>query len=71
MHLGLRPDGDGTPSRSVERANALFHLAAMNRGVYLSARGLMSLSTVLGEAELREAKDRLSAAIGDVAGELA
>ena len=71
LHLSINPpEHDGDSTRTVDRANALFHLAAMNRGVYLSARGLISLSTVVSERDLGEAKERLAAAIGDVAGEL-
>ncbi|MBA4179836.1 MAG: hypothetical protein C0506_04535 [Anaerolinea sp.] len=62
---------DPEAARAVNEKNGLFHLAAMNRGVYLSARGLMSLSTVLTEADLDSIAERLGEAIGDVAAEAA
>ena len=71
LHLSLNPASDDpTALRNVERANSLFHLAAMNRGLYLSARGLMSLCTVLTDTDLAEVKERLGAAIGDAAAEV-
>lgn len=44
-----------------------FHLAALNHGVFLAPRGLLALSTVLGDGHLDDAGARLSAAVADVA----
>ncbi len=46
---------------------ALFHLAAMNRGVLLAARGMMALSTVMSDTVIDEAIERFGDALHDVA----
>ncbi|MFN0088787.1 MAG: aspartate aminotransferase family protein [Acidimicrobiales bacterium] len=59
------------PSARLERTDGhlahLFHLAALNHGLFFSGRGLMALSTVLGDDHLAEAVDRAGAAMADVA----
>lgn len=57
----LRTDGD---------AVNLFHLAALNHGVFCAARGLVALSTVIDDGLVAEIIDRLSAALDDVASSL-
>ena len=44
-----------------------FHLASLNHGVFFAGRGLMALSTVLTDALVDEAIERLGAAMEDVA----
>lgn len=70
LHLSLN-EADGAGSRIAGPGNSRFHLAAMNHGVYLSARGLFSLCTVLTDSDLASVKERLGAALGDVGAELA
>lgn len=52
-----------------ELAN-LFHLAALNQGVFCAGRGLVALSTVMDDALIAETVDRLGAALDDVAATL-
>lgn len=61
-----------TPSahRGAGRLMSLFHLAALNRGVFIAPRGLIALSTACTEAVMADAADRLAAAMKDVADEL-
>lgn len=70
LHLSLGAN-ETELAREPARANALFHLAAMNRGVYLSARGLMALCTVLTDTDLAATTERLGEALADVQAELA
>ena len=53
-----------------ERAVPLFHLAALNHGLFFAARGLLALSTVVDEPLVDEAAERAAAALADVAKEL-
>jgi glutamate-1-semialdehyde 2,1-aminomutase len=56
-----RTDGD---------AMAVLHLAALNHGVFASARGMLALSTVLDDQLVAELTERYGAAFADVAAEL-
>jgi glutamate-1-semialdehyde 2,1-aminomutase len=62
------------PSANLKRADgraaALFHLAGMNHGLYFASRGMIVLSTVLTDSDIREVAQRADAAIADVAAEL-
>jgi glutamate-1-semialdehyde 2,1-aminomutase len=49
------------------KAMAMFHLAALNRGLFIAPRGLIAMSTVIGEALAEEICDRASQAMMDVA----
>jgi len=64
---------DEPPQSSVVRNDAgvigKFHIAAMNRGVFMAPRGMIALSTVMTPAHLDEVAQRAAAAIGDVADE--
>jgi glutamate-1-semialdehyde 2,1-aminomutase len=57
-------------SRADSRAIRLFHLAALTRGLFLAPRGLIALSTVVGDKLIAEASERAAQAMADVAGEL-
>ena len=46
---------------------AQFHLAALNRGLFIAPRGLVALSTVIDDALLTEICERASGAMTDVA----
>jgi glutamate-1-semialdehyde 2,1-aminomutase len=62
---------DTPPEANVVRTDGptatRFHLAALNHGVFFAGRGLMALSTVVDDALLDEAVDRLGAALDDLA----
>ena len=47
-----------------------FHLAAMNRGLFLAPRGMMALSTVIARDHIGEVIERAGAAMEDVAAEI-
>ena len=47
-----------------------FHLAAMNRGLFLAPRGMMALSTVTTRQHVEETLERAEAAMRDVAVEI-
>lgn len=55
--------------RSAAEMLAPFHLAALNRGVFIAPRGLIALSSVMSEALIDDALERCEAAMLDVAGE--
>ena len=65
-------DRSPTPSahRDAGRLMSLFHLAALNRGVFIAPRGLIALSTACTEAVMIDAENRLTAAMKDLADEL-
>jgi glutamate-1-semialdehyde 2,1-aminomutase len=63
--------GDPDKARHVGQTSAAFHLAAMNHGVYFSARGLIALNTVLTDVDLATVRERLGQALADVAAEVA
>ncbi|MCH8952305.1 MAG: aminotransferase class III-fold pyridoxal phosphate-dependent enzyme [Proteobacteria bacterium] len=46
-----------------------FHLAAMNRGLFLAPRGMIALSTVMTPGQLDEIGQRAAAALADLAAE--
>lgn len=48
---------------------SLFHLAALNNGVFLAPRGMIVLSTVMTDAIVEDVIERLAAACSDVAAE--
>ena len=48
----------------------LIHLAGMNHGMYFASRGMLVLSTVMGDALIEEIGDRFDAVYRDVAAEL-
>ncbi|MCI4644608.1 MAG: aminotransferase class III-fold pyridoxal phosphate-dependent enzyme [Hyphomonadaceae bacterium] len=53
--------------RADQEAISAFHIAAMNHGVFVAARGMMVLSTIMTEALVSEIVERLDLAIADVA----
>ncbi|MGE0732661.1 MAG: aspartate aminotransferase family protein [Acidimicrobiia bacterium] len=61
------------PAANATRSDAdlatALHLAALNEGVFFAARGLLALNTVLDEALVDEAADRIGAAMGAVMAE--
>lgn len=61
------------PESSIVRADGeivgRFHLAAMNRGLFLAPRGMIALSTVLTRRHIGEVLERAGAAMRDVAAE--
>ncbi len=69
-YIGFGGKADGPESmRAANEAQNLFHLAAMNHGVYASARGLMAMNTVFTDTDLTSICDRLGAAMADIAAE--
>ena len=48
-----------------------FHLACINHGLFIAHRGLIALSTVITEKDIAEAIERASAAMQDLASEIA
>ena len=56
--------------RDADRLMARFHLAALNRGLFIAPRGLIALSTVMTEAVIDEAVEHARAAMGDMSDEL-
>ncbi len=56
--------------RDDAQAISLFYLAALNHGVIMAPRGCIALSTVMDEALIDEAGERVAAAMADVADEL-
>lgn len=65
---------DTVPESSVVRNDTKiiesFHLACLNHGLFIAPRGLIALSTVIGEQQIAEALECADAAMGDVAAEL-
>jgi len=65
---------DSPPESSVVREDAdiigRFHLAGMNRGVFVAPRGMLALSTAFTQTHINEVLERLGAAMKDVAAEL-
>ena len=61
------------PASSIVREDAeligKFHLAAMNRGLFVAPRGMIALSTVMTKAHHKEIAERAAQAISDVAAE--
>lgn len=59
------------PQSSVVREDSeligLFHLAAMNHGLFVAPRGMIALSTVITPEHLAEVLERIEAAMADVA----
>jgi glutamate-1-semialdehyde 2,1-aminomutase len=53
------------------RTMAQFHLAALNHGLFIAPRGLIALSTVIGDNLVEEICERVSRAITDVARQMA
>jgi len=47
----------------------MFHLAALNRGLFIAPRGLIAFSTVIDDQLTAEICDRAASAIADVAQE--
>jgi glutamate-1-semialdehyde 2,1-aminomutase len=60
---------EATPVRTDGAEITAFHLAALNRGVFLAPRGLMALSTVHDDELVDEAGRRLRTAMEDLARE--
>jgi len=64
---------DEPPRANLVRADAAmmarFHLAGMNHGLYFASRGLLVLSTVMTDADIDDAIERLDSALRDVAAE--
>ncbi len=56
--------------RTDTRAMELFHLAALNHGVFLSNRGFIALSTAMDEAIVDDVIERCARAMADVMDEL-
>lgn len=65
---------ESVPESSVVRTDAAiidrFHVAAMNRGLFLAPRGMMALSTVMTTEHIAAALQIAAAAMQDVASEL-
>ena len=47
-----------------------FHLACMNHGLFIAPRGMIALSTVVGQEHIAEAIDFADAAMRDVVAEI-
>lgn len=62
---------DTPPAATLLRADqdliSSFHIAAMNHGVFIAARGMMALSTVISDAMIGEIIERLALAMKDIA----
>ena len=56
--------------RDDEEAIDRFHLACINHGLFIAPRGMIALSTVIGEDHIAEAIEHADAAMGDVAAEI-
>ena len=56
--------------RDDSQAMSRFYMASLNHGVLMAPRGCISLSTVMDEALIDEAGERVAAAMADVADEL-
>ena len=69
LHFSGR-SGAPLARRETDRLMSLLHLAALNRGVFMAPRGLIVLSTVMSDAVISDAVDRLKAAMQDVSDEL-
>ena len=65
---------DSVPESSVVRDDAevmdKFHLACIRHGLFLAPRGMIALSTVIGEDHIAAAIERADAAMRDVAAEI-
>ncbi len=61
------------PQASIVRTDAdligRFHVAAMNRGLFMAPRGMIALSTVMTDAHVDEISERFDAAMADTAAE--
>ena len=58
-----------TISRADSRAIRMFHLAALNRGLFIAPRGLIAFSTVIDDQLTAEICERAGSAIADLAQE--
>ncbi len=58
-----------TIARADSRTIRMFHLAALNRGLFIAPRGLIAFSTVIDDQLTAEICDRAASAIADVAQE--
>jgi len=65
---------EAVPESSVVRDDEVlmnkFHLACMNQGLFIAPRGMIALSTVIGEEHIAEAIDCADAAMCDVVAEI-
>jgi len=65
---------EAVPESSVVRDDEVlmnkFHLACMNQGLFIAPRGMIALSTVIGEEHIAEAIDCADAAMRDVVAEI-
>lgn len=65
---------ESVPQSSVVRDDAeimdKFHIACINHGLFIAPRGMIALSTVIGEDQVAEALDRADAAMRDVTAEI-
>jgi glutamate-1-semialdehyde 2,1-aminomutase len=65
---------DLLPESSVVREDdemmAKFHIACINHGLFIAPRGMIALSTVIGEEQVAEAIELADAAMHDVAAEI-
>lgn len=71
--LNIYADAEPPAANMVRRDGdvmRLIHLAGMNHGLYFASRGLLVLSTVMGDEIVDEAADRFDAVFRDVAAEL-
>jgi glutamate-1-semialdehyde 2,1-aminomutase len=59
-----------TIGRADSRAIRTFHLATLTRGLFIAPRGLIALSTVIGDELMTEICERAAGAIADTAAEL-
>ena len=63
----LKEPPPATIARDDARAIANFHLAALNKGLFLAPRGMIALSTVITDELLSEICERAAKAMADVA----
>jgi glutamate-1-semialdehyde 2,1-aminomutase len=72
MNVYFSADLPGVTARRLDSSTAAaFHLAGMNHGCYFPQRGMLALSTVMTDADVADIADRLAAALGDTADQLA
>ncbi len=67
--LGAAPADYESAERADRRAGQLLHLALLNHGVYAAPRGMLNLSTAVGEADIDRAAEAYERALAEVARE--
>jgi len=69
MNVTFDGSGAGDVHAPAARMMEIFHLAALNQGLFFAPRGLIALSTVMTGDLLAEICERAAAALGDLANE--